>query len=211
MVAAALVAGPDDGSYAPATTDQDKYNPDHVTDAILYIDLEICKTRQSTVGDGYRGQYGSAIAVANGATITPHPGKIAFVEIKKLSTSSFQRGILATSIEALNRLLENSDSRYGSASINGGRYFIDEEMRLRFTGFSCQIFVPTDLAITAACQAPAVDEMTIKRGAVWMLTKDGVDASIFAGDGQQYVADLARIRGESAAIPPLDMFIKQGG
>jgi len=212
LMAQALNAAPDDMSYAAATlADQQKYNPDHITDCILYADFDVIRTRQSTIGDGYRTQYGSVVAVANGATIPAHPGKIGFVEIKKTASDSFRRGVKTQSIDEINKLLENPDSRYGSASIFGGRYHIDEEMRLYFTGNSCQIFVPSDLAITAACQAPAIDEPRIARGAIAMAAKDPLDPNLFNYFNGLFQRDLMGIQMLEAPIPILDQLAKAGG
>ncbi len=212
LIPAILNAGPDDMSYAAATlTDQQKYSPDHITDAILYADIEVCRARQETIGDGFRQNYGAVTAVASGASIGGHPGRIGFVEIKKLSTDGWRRGIKVQSIDEINKLLDNPDSRYGTASIFGGRYHIDEEMRLYFTGDSCQIFVPSDLAITAACQAPAVDEPRVARGAIMMLAKDPLDPNLFTFFSQLFARDLMGIKNLDAPIPALDSFSKMGG
>lgn len=211
MVASILVANPDDMSYAAATlADQGKYSPEHITDAILYIDMEVVRIGQDTIGWGFRSQYGSEATVLNGETIPAHPGQIGYVEIAKVG-NDFQRGLRVQSIDAILKLQENPGNRYGSASINGGRYYIDEEMRLYFTGDEARVWTPDDLVITAACQAPAVYEPTIARGAVMMLAKDPLDPQLFSFYGQQYQADLARIKGLQEAVPPLDSFVKLGG
>jgi hypothetical protein len=212
IIPAILNAGPDDMSYVAATlTDQQKYSPDHITDAILYADFEVVRTRQETIGDGYRSQYGAVAAVANGAYIPAHPGRIGFIEIKKTSGDSFRRGIKVQSIDEINKLLDNPDGRYGSASIFGGRYHIDEELRLYFTGNSAQIFVPSDLAITSACQAPAIDEPRIARGAIMMLMKDPLDSNLFTTFSGLFQRDLMGIKNLEAVIPPQDTFVRQGG
>lgn len=212
FVASGLVANPDDMSYAAATlTDQQKYSPEHINDAIFYADLEVVRTIQGTPGDGRRVQYGTVTAVTNGASIPFHPGKIGFVEIKKLSTDNWRRGILVQSIDSINKLLENPDTRYGSASICGGRYHIDEEMRLQFKGDSCQIFVPDSLAITAALQGPADEEPAITRGAIAMLAKDPLDPNLFSYFSARWEADKMRIQSLGGPAPPLDMFTKAGG
>src|SRR5207244_2184847 len=110
LIPAILNAGPDDMSYVAATlTDQQKYSPEHITDAILYADLEVCRTRQETIGDGYRQLYGNPSAVTNGATITAHPGQLGYIEIKKLANSPWRRGIKAQSIDEINKLQDNPD------------------------------------------------------------------------------------------------------
>jgi hypothetical protein len=213
MVASLLVANPDDGSYAAAILlDQQKYAPDHITDAILFIDMEVIRIGQDTPGWGFRSQYCAVTAVAtSGNSLPAHPGKVGFVEIQKTVTTSYVRGIRAQSIDAITRLIENPDSRYGTGVINGGRYYIDEEDRFYFTGYRARVEVPLDLPITATCQAPAAYEPTIARGAVMMLAKDPLDPSLFSFYGQQYQADLARIRGLEMGVPPLDSLMKAGG
>lgn len=212
FVASALVANPDDMSYVAATLDdQQKYSPEHITDAILYADREIVKFIQQTVGDGRRHQYGTYITVANGADIPYHPGKIGTVEIKRVFGDSFRRGIKVESAEAMNKLLINPDDRYGSVAINGGRYRIDEEMRLQFTGFECQIFVPSDISITTTLLAPADEEAAIARGAITMLAKDPLDANLFNYFAPKWQADEIRIRSLGGPAPILDMYVKAGG
>jgi hypothetical protein len=212
LVAAALNANPDDMSYAAATTDQGKYAPEHITDAILYIDLEVIRVGMETPGWGYRSSYLSSVNVSHGASIGAHPGKIGSVEIKLTSGGAYQRGIRVESIDVINKLLTNPDGRYGTvAGILGGRYYIDEELRIYFTGDSARVLLPTALAITTACQAPAEYEPTIARGAVAMLAKDPLDPSLAGFYGQQYQADLARIKGLEERVPPLDLFVKMGG
>ena len=213
MVASLLVANPDDGSYAVANlTEQNKYSPDHITDAALYIDMEVIRTGQDTPGWGFRSQYYNVTAIAaSGTSLAAHPGKIGFVEIEKESGDGYVRGIRVPSIDAIVKLTENPGTRYGSAGINGGRYYIDEDDRFYFTGFRARIGIPQDLVITAVLQAPAVYEPTIVRGTIMMLAKDPLDPALFNFYGQQYQADLARIRGLQESVPPLDMFQKIGG
>lgn len=212
LVASALVANPDDMSYAAATlTDQQKYSPEHINDAIFYADREIIKFIQGTVGDGRRSEYGDFAAVINGASIPYHPGKIGSVEIKKTAGSAWRRGQKVESIEVINKFLDNPDGRYGSASINGGRYHIDEEMRLWFTGSSCQIFVPSDIAITSALQGPADEEPAIARGAIVMLAKDPLDPNLFGFYAPKWQADEIRIRSLGGPAPILDMYVRSGG
>lgn len=212
FVASALVANPDDMSYAAATlADQQKYSPEHIDDAIFYADREIIKFIQATVGDGRRSFYGAFVPVANGDDLPYHPGKIGSVEIKKTSAGAFHRGIKVESIDVINKLLENPDSRYGSATINGGRYHIDEEMRLWFTGDSCRIFIPSDLAITTSLQAPVDEEPAIVRGAITMLAKDPLDPSLFGYYAPKWQADEIRIRSLGGPAPVLDSYVKAGG
>lgn len=212
LVASALVANPDDMSYAAATLDdQQKYSPEHIDDAIFYADREIIKFIQGTVGDGRRIQYGAFVPVTNGDEIPYHSGKIGTVEIRKTSAGEFRRGLKVESIEVINKLLDNPDGRYGSASINGGRYHIDEEMRLWFTGDSCQIFVPSDLEITTELQGPADEEPAIARGALTMLAKDPLDPSLFGYFAPKWQADEIRIRSLGGPAPILDSYVKSGG
>lgn len=212
LMAQALNVAPDDMSYAVATlADQQKYNPDHITDCILYSDFDVIRTRQGTIGDGFRQQYGTVVAVTSGASLAAHPGKIGFIEIKKTSADDFRRGVKVQSIGEINKYLDNADSRYGSASIFGGRYHIDEEMRVYFTGDSARMFIPSDLAITTACQAPAIDEPRIARGALAMAAKDPLDANLFNYFNGLFQRDLMGIQMLEAPIPILDQLQKQGG
>jgi hypothetical protein len=212
LVASALNANPDDMSYAAATTDQGKYSPEHITDAIFYIDLEVIRVGMETPGWGYRKDYSTTILVTNGQSLPAHPGKISSVEIKLSGGADYRRGIRAESIDVINKLLANPDGRYGTAAgIFGGRYYIDEENRIYYTGSHAQVIIPNALAITSACQAPAEYEPTIARGAVAMLAKDPLDPSLSGFYGQQYQADLARIKGLEERVPPLDLFVKMGG
>lgn len=213
LVASALVANPDDMSYAAASLDdQQKYAPEHINDAIQYADMEIVKFIKQTVGDARRLGYGSYQAVTNGANIPYHPGKIGSVEIKKTSSSSFRRGIKVESIEALNKLLENPDGRYGSAAITYGRYHIDEEIRVFFTGSACQIFIPDDIAIIPGqLWSPADEEPAIARGAIVMLAKDPLDPNLFGFYHPLWQADEIRIKSLGGPAPILDMYAKAGG
>lgn len=212
FVASALVANPDDMSFAPASlADQEKYSPEHIDAAIFYADMEIIKFIQSTVGDGRRLGYGSYVSLQSGNTVPIHPGKIGAVEIRKTADDEFRRGQKVESIEALNKLLENPDGRYGSVAINGGRYHIDEEMRLWFTGSLCRIFVPDVITLTEDLQAPVEEEPAIVRGAITMLAKDPLDPSLFNYFAPKWQADEIRIRSLGGPAPILDMYTKAGG
>lgn len=210
MVASLLNVNPEDMSYSAAvTTDQEKYHPDHITDAILLIDLEVCKVHQETIGDGYRSQYGDVQAVAYGESIPPHPGRVGYVEIKQAASSEFERGIKVRSIDQIRKYRSNPNTMY-DATIYWGRYHVDEDDRLYFLGDSAQVFTPDDLVITTACQAPAVDEVTIARGSVSLLAKDGMDLSFLGKYAAEYQADTNRTRSLGGPAPPLDMFVKTG-
>lgn len=216
MVASTLNANPDDMSYAIATTDQDKYSPDHIKDAILTIDLEVIRTIQETPGHGYRPLYGSYTLVSNGASIPGHSGKVGGVEIRRTSQAPLQRGIRVESIDVINKLQLNPGARYGSTAIAGqeiwgGYYYIDEDMRLYFTGYTAYVFTPTVLDRTGFCQCTLAYEPTIFRGSISLLAKDPVDPTLSGAYLQAYERDLALIRAGGAAVPPLDSFVKAGG
>lgn len=206
-----LVANPDDGSYAVATTDQQKYAPQDLTDALLQADIEICRIIQETVGHGFRAQYGSMVGpIAYGATIQAHPGKLGSVEIQITAGSAWHPGILAEDLGVVRKVKLNPDGMYGSATENEGLYYISEDLKIYYIGTDARLFVPTDLVIAAALQSPAVYEPTVLRSAVRLVIKDPVDPNL-ATYGTDFNRDIQLIQANAAAVPALDSNTKMGG
>lgn len=202
-VAMILNAGPDDGTYAVASTDQQKYAPGEITDAILEADLEVVRTIVSTLGNGYRGNYLAASADLNyGDPIVAHPGKVGHVDIK--IGAAYVAGILAPSLEAIQKWALDT-TLYPTASC-AGRYYITEDFKVFFIGDKARVQFITDIVKTAACQAPIIYTATVIRGAVSLLGKDGVDMGMIRDYYAQFQRDLEIIGQGASAVPALDLF-----
>lgn len=210
-VTAILVAGPDDGSFAAADLSQsEKYSPDDITQTVKQIDLEVARTIQETVGQGYRGNYGAKVAsVTYGMLLPGHPGKLGSVEIQLLS-GAWEPGILAEDLNVVRKVHLNPDGMYGSATENEGLYYIGEDLLAHYIGQDMRVFIPTELGLGSALLSPVSYEPTIVRGAVKLLLKDPVDPNL-ATYGQDYDRDTGLIRSGAMAVPPLDSSTKQGG
>jgi hypothetical protein len=206
-----LNAGPDDGSYAVPTTDQAKYAPADIVDAIKQIDIEVVRTIQETVGQGYRGQYGAmAASNAYGAALPAHPGKFGSVEIQLTSGSAWEIGILAENVDIVRKLHRNPDNMYGSATENEGVYYISEDLRIYYIGLDARVFIPTEVVIGSTLLAPISYEATLIRGSIKFLLKDPVDGNL-AVYGADYARDIDLIRSGAGAVPALDTDTKMGG
>lgn len=207
-VAACLTAGPDDGTYASASTDQTKVTAGEITDAILESDLEVCRTIVETPGNGYRAQYLANSADLNyGDSVGAHPGKIGHVDIKV--GSDYLAGILAPSLEAIAKW--KADTTLFPTASARGRYYITEDHKVFFIGDKARVQVITDIVKTAACQAPIIYTASVIRGAVSLLGKDGVDMGMIQNYYAQFQRDLEMIKAGAAAVPALDMYKRAVG
>lgn len=206
-----LNAGPDDGSYAVPTTDQQKYAPGDIVDAIKQIDIEVVRTIQEIVGQGYRGQYGTMVASnAYGASLQAHPGKLGSVEVQITAGSAWHPGILAEDVGVVRKVKLNPDGMYGGATENEGLYYITEDLKIYYIGTDARVFIPTEVTIGSTLLAPISYEATIIRGSIRFLLKDPVDPNL-ATYGVDYDRDLSLIRSNAAAVPALDTNTKLGG
>lgn len=207
-VAKILVADPDDGSYAVATTDQMHYAPQEITDAILETDMEVLREILSTLSNPYRVNYLANSADLNyGDTIPFHTGKIGHVDVK--IGANYVPGILAPSLEAISRWA--ADTVLFPTVDCAGRYYITEEHKVFFIGDKIRVQVPSDIVVTGACQSPQNYTATVVRGSVSLLVKDGTDENLLQNMYAQYQRDLEMIRQGANAVPALDLFKRAVG
>lgn len=207
-VAAILVAGPDDGSFAAASADQMHYDPAEIIAAAKEIDLEVRRVIVSSLANGYRTQYIANSADLNYGDVIPfHPGKIGQPEVK--IGADYVPGILAPSLEAIARW--KADAALFPVATCAGRYYITEEHKVYFIGDKLRVQLPTDLVIGATLQAPQVYTATVVRGTVSALPKDGVDSNLGVSMYAQYQRDLEMINQGASAVPALDLFKRAVG
>lgn len=211
-----LLAGTDDGVYGGVSaSDQQEYDPTEVRDTILSIDAMVCLAILETLGHPYRSQFTSFSAVLNHMDEIPaHVGVTGMPRFKiVLGDLVWVDGVEVRSIDQIKLWRENYNNIFQSMAHDavgskiGGRYAIKGQ-QVFFTGAQMSVEIPTftqDRA-TFLCQSPENYESTVVAGTVASLLKDGADPQMHGYYNQRFQSDMAAIRGQALALPPLAMF-----
>jgi hypothetical protein len=202
-IAAVLEVGPEDGTFAAASADQNLITADEIIEAILVIDMEVREWIADSPQNGHRGTYlvNSADIVASGSQVPPHAGKLGTIKIK-LQSGAYVIGEEAPSISAF-RLWQQNPTIWPVADVQG-RYIIVDEDIIEFIGTAAQVkYVPpmTIDRATPACQAPEEYTGVVIRGALARLQRAHNQALVRAA-ADDYAQDEVAIKGGAKDRPP---------
>jgi hypothetical protein len=202
-IAAVLEVGPEDGTFAVASADQNLITADEILEAVLDADMEVREWIADSPQNGHRDTYlvSSADIVASGSKIPAHAGKLGTIRIK-LQSGAYVIGEEAPSISAFRQWKANP-TIWQPADMEG-RYIISDEHILEFFGLAAQVqYVPpmTIDRATPACQAPEEYTGVVKRGALSRLQRAYNQALVRAA-ADEYTQDEVAIKGGAKDRPP---------
>lgn len=191
-----------------SATDDNRRNLTEIQNAIKAADAQVCRAHASTIGDGYRSLFlDDSDDLPHGGMLPDHLGEIEQVRIKYVSSDTdYKAGRFDESLELadIENWRANPGAIYGIAHTVANSplsgFYIVQGNQIFFTGYRARCRV-ANVARTAACQAPEVDEDIVFGLAVGNLYKEGDMGTVLATVVQDARAELAMIQKRQIPVP----------
>jgi hypothetical protein len=181
--------------------DDDRRNLAEMDEAILSIDLDVCRAILDTPNHSRIGSFTSVTTtgVASGTILVGHVGTIR--RIYRIRTDAVTTPASIVPFRTMAQWMRNAGSQFSTANVKENFVAI-ESGAIWFAGGGSVSYDSVALAKTTVCQAPDEYLPTIVRGVMAMLLpKEGDSPSAVYQQG--YMSDLASIRQGNLSVPPI--------